>query len=492
MSIHIQSSADEFGAEHVATAQRKKVRLIVLLIALLGTGAMGWNTLSRIERAVEGSPDACDMPDTQLYREGAQAIINGVPLPPAIQDRMLLPLLLAGAGKMNVSEFWFLLFPILLMFPVVVSVAYLARIFSEKTNTAPVVAAIITVLLPSFYSYGPELGTDVLHAQLAIIAFSATVAWVESAKKKWVILAMGLWPLVQLTRQNFFFLAPLAIIVLWPTFFKENRLWSIGLIMVMLLVPVKCLYTNYSLYGVCNFSLNAPEVLLRITGAKMKAHALNRENPGSLAYYYEHVRGKVVNEDEDWRALNLYDTASINRESFKKHYQSAVHRAKQFILDNKRDFLATSLSGVFVQLLVPPQYAARSTVSLTQSRVLRPIHKVALYFMVLGLLMLLLTKTRYAVFLLLVLFQFGSCLVLYWAMGISARLPYELLLIPVMTVEMLKIRAWVGLSFICIFGYLPKRMLDFSEWWLLTVAVFVISALLYAFIVHLRKEKKDT
>lgn len=428
-----------------------------------------------------GGADPYTMCDTESYVLAADQFFSPIPVAPVFRERIFYPLMLAVARQFgsDATVLWLLL-------PLhglsVWAIAYIAGILSDK-KWVPIGSALFYALNPSFYTYGVNLGTDVCHAQFAIVATAASMAWMKTGRRRWVVAAVLCWGVAQLTRQAFLPIA-VALVPLWWVRLREpaTRLATVAALAATLAIPVFYVVSNAIVFGVPAPSFATVEALHRYVVPRMRMQQRHAENPGlELTPLWLDERERVALENDDYRALQLYRPAAPSPD-FRKRYLRVMESDMEIIRKDWGLFWASGMQEVWSQASTPPSAPARVLVPeggpgiARQESLLRKGFKLSLALCLIGLAAAF-ARRHFGIVLFVLLFVAMTLLpsVLVWWLGGRMRLPAELVLMPFVVLALGTSGGWRFMVGTALLGYGPFKWFGLSEIYLHSVtALFLL------------------
>jgi hypothetical protein len=200
--------------------------------------------------------------DSGDYVGVAQEILQKGPLHASYLRRMPgYPLLLATGIRLFGQPFPMLWVAPLLGAVAAIAIGWTAFTFIRRTWAAAM-ATFLFCAWPNAYQYSPLLMTDAVHACLAVTAFAATLAWLQTKRPLIGCLTAGLWMATQLVRPTFFLLPLLLPILLWHKGVKRPYARvSVGIWMATCIVPALIVMSNLVQHGMLIVSTVEPETL---------------------------------------------------------------------------------------------------------------------------------------------------------------------------------------------------------------------------------------
>ncbi len=419
-----------------------------------------------------GGADPYTMCDTESYVLAADQFFSSIPVAPVFRERLFYPFMLAIARQFgsDTAVLW-------LMLPMhglaVLAIAYIAGILSDK-RWIPIGSSLLYALNPSFYTYGVNLGTDVNHAQFAILATAASMAWMKTGRRRWVIAAVLFWGVAQLTRQAFLPIA-VALVPLWWGRLRDSatRVTTVAALGATMAIPMFYVVSNAVVFGVPAPSFATVEALHRYVVPRMRMVQRHAENHSlELTPLWLDERERVALENEDYRALRLYSPVPASPE-FRDHYLRVVESDMEIIRKDWGLFWATGLQEVWSQASTPPSAPARVLgqedgpgIALQES-LFRKGFKLS---MALGLIGLAAAAARrhFGIVLFVLAFLAMTLLpsVLVWWLGGRMRLPAELVLMPFVMLALGTSGGWIFIAGIALLGYAPFKLFGLSELYL--------------------------
>jgi hypothetical protein len=420
-----------------------------------------------------------EMPDSGSYLSCAQALKDGVPFSPVFAERLLVPWLLYVLQGLGLPPVAFAGIPALLH-GLVVPAVYLLTMAVTQRRPVAWTAAVLYVALPNLYQFGPEIGTDVLHAQLALLAVAATVLWSQGAGAGWWWGAVVCWPLAQMTRPSFFFVLPLLAMLAGPAWLDRSRRARAALLLLATLVaPLAVTWHNAKVYGVAAPSLTKPELLRRVMIPRINAFMRNAAQPQSMTDLFYEERDVLALADPDWAALRPYSIGPRDPEVFRRHYD-ALNEASQAYIDQHREWLfRSSFTALYQQFLTPPRFVSEYLAApAILTSVLNALHKVALILIAAGLARLLVRSPCYVLSVSAMAFMLLAPLIFYLWVPTRARLPIELLMLPVLAFALFDVVCWALLGAVAVLGVGPRRLAGAGEAWLWGTALGAVVILL--------------
>lgn len=457
-----------------ASTRRACILLAVVAVALHAANLLmiAWAP------SVDGVP-AWHMYDTRSYLDCADALISGQPMPTAFRERPLVPVLIVAARSLGLAD-WHALWPsVLLQFPATLAVAALAFRFVRR-RWAAVAAAILYATLPNMFQYVPLLGTDALNAQFMIIALAATVGWADTGDRRLAVLGCLCWAGAQLARPTFFPVAVAMVPILLPLLWKRGQRLAVAIYLASCgVVPTVQAVVNYAAYGIASPSLTGAEFYHRVLAPKIRTEQrVSQGEPRSKVWTEE--RDVLAVADPDWRALRYYEAVPHDRESYRSHYDAVIAKNVDFVRSNRWWLVQGIPNPVYHQFLTPPRFrqAERAEdIRPGQDRFLLNLHKVAMIIAIMSLGALIrrfpLEFLGFAGVAALVLLPMG---LMMWLRS-SARLPLELLVIPIGMLGLSRVTTWAGLAVVGIAGIAPRLLFGASEAWMggVILVVFVVT-----------------
>ena len=419
-----------------------------------------------------GGADPYTMCDTESYVLAADQFFSSIPVAPVFRERMFYPLLLAVARQIgsDTTVLWLLL-------PLhglsILAIAYIAGILSDK-RWVPIGSALLYALNPSFYTYGVNLGTDVCHAQFAIVATAASMAWMKTGRRRWVIAAVLFWGVAQMTRQAFLPIA-VALVPLWWGRLREpgTRLATVAALGATLAIPVFYVVSNAMVFGVPAPSFATVEALHRYVVPRMRMVQRHAENPGlELTPLWLDERERVALENEDYRALQLYRPSAASPD-FRTHYLRVMESDMEIIRKDWGLFWTSGMQEVWSQASTPPSAPARVLGQADgpgiarQESLFRKGFKLSMALCLIGLAAAA-ARRHYGIVLFVWLFLAMTLLpsVLVWWLGGRMRLPAELVLMPFVVLALGSSGGWIFIAGTALLGYAPFKLFGLPELYL--------------------------
>ena len=267
-------------------------------------------------------------------------------------ERLLVPGLIAGIKSLGLDQKWFFALIVLSAFPASLSLAYIGRSLFGHRGTGWLAQALYCCY-PFIYAYGTLIETDVLHANIVVIAAALLLAFISTGLTSYAVMSGVATALAQLTRPSLFMLplvAPLLLARNWrsPPLRRSTLIWAA----LLLLVPLGLGLHNYVYYGVFRPSLVQVEMLNTWTIPKICVIQENRVHPAPLTPSFNAKLDGLRSEDW-WKQLHSGYTP---RDIFQSCYWAKMKDAKLFLLDNIPDLIRTSWGEFTGQLLCPFTY----------------------------------------------------------------------------------------------------------------------------------------
>lgn len=275
------------------------------------------------------------IPDTINYRAILSAWHSSVDYaPPAFRERVLVPLIMSASNMIFEDPRSMAWLTLPLHGFTALAVGLLARRLSGR-NQAAYIGVIVYGLCPAPFIFGPEQATDLLHAQLVIIATALTLRWRDQRTWWSLYVSVVAWMLCQLCRPSFFYIFPVLIVFALPAL-KERR-WCVflrqGLVIAFasLLVPGFWALSNWIHYGIGTPSLQMIELIHRCVLPSAKMMERHAAEPSlSLTPLWDYYREVEARESRPYVALRIYDPGPVPAE-FSDNYRQVMREARQFI-----------------------------------------------------------------------------------------------------------------------------------------------------------------
>ena len=463
----------------------KKIWLLLALLAVVVHGA--WIQTVRVCMPEYGASPykyPYNMGDSGSYTLSSQALFDSRPMAPLFRERIVFPLFLAAGIKLgDPTKTLFLMLP--LHGVAVMAICYVAGTLSRR-RWVSVLSGLLYVANPSLYNFGINLGPDVLHAQLAIIATALAIAWPRSLRMSLLVGATLAWIVTQLTRPTYYPIALGLALLWWPCLKNPGvRRATILALAATLLVPMFFVGTNAIRYGVATPYFAGYENVVKIIPARirmLKRHAQDPSQLYSRLYLEEEER---AGQDPDYLALQLR-VACPTPKDFSLHYRNLMKASLDLIGSNFGLFIRSGIEELRLTTMgcgsspANKIIPANAAFAAAHDSVIRKTTKLALPLFVLGVLMALANRQRRVLAFVFICFAlvFAPSVMLWWQ-GLRTRLPAELLMIPFVA---LSLGSLPGLGFIAgtaLAGYVPFKAFRFPEIYLKWTAwlCFALAAL---------------
>ncbi|MFH0909619.1 MAG: hypothetical protein V1929_12735 [bacterium] len=358
--------------------------------------------------------------------------------------------------------------------PAVLSIGYLARVVSGR-RTVGLLGAFLYLLYPTVFNHGVHIGTDLLHAQLAVTAVACTIAWTRTRLISWACAALLLWPIVQLTRPTFFPVVLVLPFALWVTIDRLRDLrWSLALLAMSVVVPLTFAVKNRIDYGVLTPSFAGLENVHRYLVPSINAVRRDAEEPDALMMHLWHEeRDLKAGADPEYVAMKLYEPVPVPV-CFAENYRILMQRDISFVKSNLVWLLRVFRANVSDELLIPPTWPFGPSGDIRDG-LLRKAQKGALLLVMLGLVLGWVNGPRNHV--LFAAAITGLVLVpafLIWWVGDRVRLPVDLVMVPFIAAAVTDGVVLAGMAVLAVVVYAPFRLLHLSTVYLYTVGALVL------------------
>ena len=436
-----------------------------------------------------GAPaSAFNMHDSLSYKAAAD-VHSFNALPPVFRDRLaFLGLLMILNDFSNLHNI--IICVALLQLPATVSIFWLGLILSRRLGVA-VISALVYALHPLIWFHGPKLGTDVIHAQLAITAVALSVRAKMLRTRGSVVVTLMLWLLVFLVRPTFW---PMAVFL--PLWWKRVGLIrtygpTLALGLVLLTVPIFLTAANYRIYRVPVATFSMIENLHRCVVPRMKMFIQHRAKPVQrLSSLWHQLREIEAADDSRYRTLKLFQGGSPAT-AFPDAYHSLVKQDMSFVMQHKTLFFLTGLEEVVRQITAPPRSPLR-LLDLEKSRryadmhevAVRKLHRLFLAFVALGATIALARHQGDIVIFLLAcgLIVMIPFLLTWWITYDRLRLPLDILLLPLAVTGLCSKHAVLVIGAITFLAYLPARLFGAGTTYF--VAVYIGLVGMFCFVAY--------
>ena len=465
----------------------KKNWLLIALLSIVIHGA--WIHIVQIYMPDCGAPPykfPYNMGDSGSYALSSQALFDSRPMAPLFRERIIFPIFLAAGNLLgNPARALWLMLPLHGL--AVIAICYITSILSSK-RWVPLVSGLLYVLTPSFYFFGIELGTDVLHAHLAVCATALAIAWPRTLRVSHLAGTSLLWMATQLTRPTYFPIGFGLLLLWWPCMKNRyTRVASAFALVATLLVPVYFICTNASRYGVFTPTFCGFENIHTIITPRIRMFQRHSEDPSRrYSRLFSEERDKAM-QNPDYLALKMR-AAEPPSNDFRSHYRHLMQYNVEYIKNNKGLFLKSGMMELRSIIMACGRSPAHKIIpgnpafAAAHDSVIRKTTRLALPLGLLGLIIALTNRQWKIVAFASIFFAmvFIPSIMLWWQ-GDRIRLSAELLMMPFVA---LSLGSLPGLGFIAgttLLGYipfktfqLPENYLKWTIWLCLVLAVFAV------------------
>ncbi len=415
--------------------------------------------------------------DTGTYLGYADALVRGNPPNPVYRERVLLPLLIAAFQKAG-AEPQSVLWVVVLLEPLVV---YCLGFFAWKLFGNPWIAglsALAYVFYPNSYGRGGLVDTDMLHAQLTVVALTATFCWWKEGRGRALAGAIPLWILLQLLRPTMYLaVVPLAILAIDVV--RRYGTWrsAVALIASLLVVPTVMASHNWRAHDVASPSLLQAENLWVWMLPRIKTEQRNLTEPAPLSVLFAEEQEKA-RSSQVWKDFHNHGN-DISRVG--PAYRQLIGESKAFMATNTSWVIRTCWTELRRQVSAPPQFYLheamhkdlRSLQSLADSA-----HILVLLLLPLGVAYSL-RQCAPAWILFMVVFVamiMGPATIVAWWQGSKYRLLADVIVIPWIVLAAVQPLTWGLVAAFVTIGYFPRRFLGAPAAWF-TVSGIVLCAI---------------
>jgi hypothetical protein len=437
-----------------------RLRYFLMALAALAVMAHGIHLAFVVSQGDSPRP-AYFMYDSGSYIGDAQALLKGIPLSPAFQDRPMLAILIAISTKLGMPLWTALAVPVVLQGFLVYAMGFIGHFCSSRTSAASI-ATILAAIYPNFYYTIPLLGTDALGAQFMVLAIGAGLMWRKTLRWKWGAISGTLWLCAQISRPTFAPIVLLMPLLLWPLLWQRPLRRQLAIFALLLVAyPLALSTKNFGLYSIFSPNLTKPEMLSRCVVPKINTMKRHAEQPGPISEYWVDERDRKAVSDPDWISLGLYKTGKRDRNDFAATYKRLIHRMEEYIRLNPGWFSKAAHVTYFSLFLThPPAYSPlslRSPPPLWNQWGLR-IDKLFLLFVPLGFCILLRRFPSLGLLWGALFTMMLAPLVVFMWLFPSTRLPVDALAIPLAALALSELRVWGLLAGWTLVGWLPLKL----------------------------------
>jgi len=454
----------------------------ILLVGLLITIMYGIALSLFLRNDAKGQYADTEIPDTVSYRAMVDAWRSEDFAPPAFRERVLLPALMCVGDSISTDK-RFVAWLILPMHAIaVISMMHLTRRWA--TDDKPVLlVALLYLLFPAGYLFGPEQSTDFIHAALLMATLAATCFFVDRPtypRLAWA--AVGVM-LCQLTRPSLFYVFPVILVLAFPLWCRpcrEGRKTAMAGLLVAstLLVPAYWTISNRIHYGVATPSLQMVELLHRCVLPASKMLRDHDADPSQaltpLWHRYREVEARASTSYVD---LHVYEKGPIPA-SFAENYRKVLGDAKNHIRANIAYVSKAIWLELNRQVLIPP--GGKPSVPWLGVMYIHWYYKLLLVAGVLGF-VIVLSRQRLHIAVALVMLV-GLIMLpgaLSWWGGARFRLPVDCILLVLASLALTTRHGLLALAALMMFGFAPVKFIHMPGYW---IPLVMIPVSIYLFV----------
>ncbi len=405
--------------------------------------------------------------DTGHYLLLSETLFDARPAPPIFRERLLLPVLMAVVRAVGLRETAVLYLLALLHMPVVLSVIYLGWIFSGK-RAGGYVGAFLYGIYPNAFRYGVQIVPDMLHAQLAVCALAASVAFVRLPSWGRLVAGSVAWMCVLLARPTFYPVSLALAVLVWPCLRNPATRWSAVFLMASpLTIPLTFSISHALIYGVPTPSFGYIENIHRAVVPRMRMFERSWEEPGrTWTELWSEERDRTAMQHPAWDQLALYYPAPVS-EGFATAYRQMMSDAHEYISKRPKLFVFSGLLEIKRILFhATPVYTVGRQAGAQHVAWASRGHKMFLLLSCMGCLTAFARTTHRrlaAACLLLVGLSLAPSVLTWWITSDRMRLPMDLLVMPFVAGAFCNARALLAVLFTLIAGVLSTRWMHDSS-----------------------------
>jgi len=438
----------------------RRVLLVLAGIGLLGLVLHGFNIWRVTRFGATVGTDYHIGPDTPSYSRMAQAIRDGGRQDPMYQERMLVPLILAGLRAAGLEDALFPWVVALLVVPTTVAVGWMGWLLGARARAA-YVSALLFVMYPTAYQYGVLVETDTLHLYLAVMALACTINGMKTGSRATLATAACLWPLAHLVRPSLWGLMLFLPFFLWKRLAdRKTRNYALAACAGIAFVPLLFSALNLARFGIISPSLHQAEILHVWTCSRVGAFIETRKTGEPMSPLFNRAVSRA-RKDPRWPVIH---GAFDRPEEFRDAYTSLLEDSRNYLRLHRKEMFHTTWSELRHQLTASWSYYNRYNAPSLDilypdvHKILHIVFQLAGVFSVFGLCFVFAGKNRDVVLFVLLGFvlMFIPSSLSCWA-GARMRMVMDAMLIPFVVAAASLPLSWKVVGALLVGAYLPRR-----------------------------------